>query len=77
MCPRCHGYLHPYKVEISLGMGNVPALGFQGVGSLVGWVAVCVGNRDYIRYYNKAHPDEPYDGDEVEPCGLSVTMEPR
>lgn len=59
LCPACiSGRLHPYKVEISLG-----PLGYEGVGYLDGWVAICRGEEDQET------------GEElVPPCGFSMPM---
>lgn len=71
-CPACkRGYLHPYKVQISLG-----PLPHHGATGLEGWVAVCEGNEQYIRAWNTEWPDEPYDGPEFTSCGFSMPLQP-
>lgn len=76
LCPGCiGGRLHPYRVTIPLGFP-----GFQGVETLTGWVARCVGNADYIRAVQKLveqHPgiDMPVP-DLVESCGFAMPMTP-
>lgn len=76
LCPACvEGYLHPYRVEI--GLSAEPG-GWGGVGALVGWVAVCRGNRDERenrrRLYVEAGETPPDDDPECEACGFSMPM---
>jgi len=71
LCPACQaGRLHPYEVEVVVpGPGPVT----YGVGvALSGWVAVCVGNRDY-----RATLDDPEEIDLSAPCGFSMPLTPR
>lgn len=76
LCPACQGgRLHPYYVTFALR-------GFQGVDSLSGWVAVCVGNREYnlaMRgFENWRERDENYaEVDDMSPCGFSMPMMPH
>lgn len=79
LCPACiEGYLHPYRVEI--GLGAEPG-GWGGVGSLVGWVAVCRGNaaerENRRRLYEEAGETPPDDDPAHEPCGFSMPMTPQ
>lgn len=79
LCPACKGgYLHPYKVEMSL---SADPQGWHGVNALVGWVAVCFGNKDEAehsrRLYEEAGETPPEDDPLHEPCGFSMPMTPR
>lgn len=79
LCPSCiGGYLHPYRVALSLP-GKYEG-GFCGAETLIGWVLVCKGNRDYNREYAKLPRDPDDDGPdpeppvEVAPCGFSMPV---
>ncbi len=78
LCPSCvGGYLHPFRVEIGLG---AELGGWGGVGSLVGWVAVCRGNdeerENRRRLYVEAGETPPDDDPAYGPCGFSMPMTP-
>lgn len=68
LCPSCvTGYLHPYKVSITVGEGY----SWEGADYLVGWVAVCTGNRETLKHYK---------GSQAQPrpaCGFSLPMTPH
>lgn len=75
LCPQCRvGYLHPYVVEIGL---EVDGEQWRGADYLVGWVAVCVGNEDYVRakaeLYEAAEDVAPSQEIMVA-CGFSMPM---
>lgn len=80
LCPACTGgRLQPYLVTFSL---PATGLNFTGehVNELSGWVAVCVGNRSYLRDRNRRLADvgSPFsDETEVEPCGFSMPLTPH
>jgi hypothetical protein len=85
LCPSCiSGRLHPYAVTFSLARAvNGVHHTSERVDWLEGWVAVCVGNRDYRRYQEKLaaeYPNEPdwqHIDSLVEPCGFSMPLTPR
>ena len=83
LCPKCiGGRLHPYSVSIHLARASrgVTYTG-ERVNSLSGWVAICVGNRDYRRWKQKEaerYPDEDWGTDDpIEPCGFWMPMTPH
>lgn len=81
LCPACKGgRLHPYVVTISLAEIPGMGLGFQGVDSLSGWVAVCVGseihNRANREHYEANGWDWDSDVEDLPACGFSMPMTP-
>lgn len=73
LCPSCKGgRLHPYMVTMSLNF----VTGWHGVDYLVGWVAVCVGDRNQ-RAEAKKRGYEPTFVEPQPPCGFSMQMMPR
>jgi hypothetical protein len=79
LCPACKvGYLHPYRVVVSLRKGD---RAWHGADSLVGWVAVCEGNAAYNRaarkMYADAETEQPSEAPEHPPCGFVLPMTPQ
>jgi hypothetical protein len=82
LCPACHGgHLHPYHVRFSFptvirGLNY----GIEPTDWLEGWVAVCVGNKQYQAAIKArfAAVGEQWDADNeievAEPCGFSMPL---
>lgn len=80
LCPACMGgRLHPYVVTFELPATGVNYTG-ELVDSLSGWVAICVGNRRYLRDRARrlAEVGAPVPEEiEVQPCGFSMPLTPH
>lgn len=83
LCPRCiSGRLHPYSVNINFARApkGVTYTGDR-VNALTGWVAICVGNKDYRRWNKEQmekYPNEDWHiEDLVESCGFWMSMTPK
>lgn len=74
LCPACHGgRLYPYRVTIAVSAVR----DYYGAHWIEGWIAVCVGNKDYKREWALAFPGDASDEDDVPPCGFSMSMTPH
>lgn len=76
LCPACHGgRLHPYAVSFNFPLAAPTGLfhTHEAVDYLEGWVAICVGNRQYLRDRDPKATGVP----EVPACGFTMSLTPH